>query len=133
MSWLRKWLCRLFGWFCGNPHIVSEFKAEIEMATATLSWTLPMTRDNGVVLDIGEIAFTAISMSADAGASFGPESNVLPTDPQTFVVDGLVVGEYLFRAVVVDTAGRRSFPAEVVGSVLAPPAAIADFTVVITD
>jgi hypothetical protein len=103
------------------------------MATATLNWTLPTTRDNGVSLTIDEIKHVAVSMSADGGSTFGPESFVLPNEPQTFVVSNLVVGEYLFRVVVEDTAGRRSFPAEVVGNVLAPPAAIADLTVSIVD
>lgn len=124
---------RLLTRFCRYPCRVNNFKAEIDMATATLSWTLPTTREGGAPLDISEISHTAISMSADAGASFGPESNVLPTDPQTFVIGSLVVGEYLFRAVVVDIDGRRAFPAEVVGNVLAAPAAIADLTVVIVD
>ena len=133
MNWLRDFLCRIFGWWCRKPGIVIDFKTEIEMASATLSWTLPTTREGGAALDITEIQHTLISMSVDGGATFGPEAAVLPTDPQTFLVDNLVVGDYVFRAVVEDTAGRRSVPADQTGSVLAAPSAIADLAVVITE
>jgi hypothetical protein len=133
MNWLRELFCRLFKWWCRKPGPVIGLKAEIDMATATLTWTLPTTRENGVSLDISEIRHTLISMSADGGATFGSEAAVLPTDPQTFVVDNLVVGNYVFRAVVEDTDGRRSVPTDQIGSVLAAPSGLADFSVVITD
>lgn len=103
------------------------------MAQATLNWTLVSTRDDGSPLAPTDIAFTGISMSADGGASFGPEAQVLPTEAQEFVVDGLVPGTYIFRGVVQDVDGRRSGDAEASGSVLAAPSAIADLTVTITE
>jgi hypothetical protein len=101
------------------------------MARATLNWSLPTTRVNGDALTPGEIAFTDISMSADGGANWAPPIQVPSDAVQTFVVDDLTPGTYLFRATVEDTDGRRSADAEVSGSVLAEPAAIADLTVTI--
>lgn len=101
------------------------------MARATLNWTLPTTRVNGKTLTPGEIAFTDISMSVDSGANWAPPIQVPSDAVQTFVVDDLTPGTYMFRATVEDTDGRRSADAEVAGSVLAEPAAIADLTVVI--
>lgn len=101
------------------------------MGRATLNWTLPTEREDGVALDVSEILRTDISMSADGGTNFSPTSPVLPTDPQTFVVDNLTAGSYLFRATVIDTLGQPSGDAEVTGSILAPPAAIADLSVTI--
>jgi hypothetical protein len=101
------------------------------MARATLNWTLPVTRENGVTLDVSEIMGTEISMSADGGANYSPVVVVASDIPQTFVVDNLTAGEYVFRATVVDTADRRSSDAEVTGSILASPAAIADLSVTI--
>jgi hypothetical protein len=133
MNWLRRLFCRLFGWFCPIPATITDLTLEITMSTATLNWTIPTVRADGAPMDISEVSHVAISMSADGGANFGPESNVLSTDPQTFVVDSLVPGNYIFRAVVVDTDGRRSGDADQVGNVLAPPGVITDLSVIITD
>lgn len=111
---------------------VSNFNLEIDMAKATLNWTLPTQRVNGVALDPAEIDRTDIMMSADGGANFSPPAPVTPDVPQTFEVDNLTAGEYVFRAIVVDTDGRTSDIAEVTGSVLDAPAAIADLSVTIT-
>lgn len=101
------------------------------MARATLNWTLPTTRVNGTPLATSEIDRTDIMMSADGGANFSPPAAVPPTGPQEFVVENLDVGDYLFRAIVVDTGGRVSGADEVTGSVLAAPSAIADLSVII--
>jgi hypothetical protein len=78
------------------------------MARATLNWTLPTTRVDGAALAQGDIDFTDISMSADGGANFSPPIQVPADAAQTFVVDDLVGGTYIFRAVVQDMQGRRS-------------------------
>ena len=134
MRWWRKlirWLLRLLGLIDDRPMPVSNMTLEIEMGRATLNWTLPIERADGVPLPASEIAQTDISMSADGGANFSPTSPVLPTDPQTFVVDNLTAGTYLFRATVIDTLGQASGDAEVTGSILAPPTAITDLSVTI--
>ena len=134
MSWWRKlirWLLRLLGINDDRPKPVSNMTLEIEMGRATLNWTLPTEREDGVALDVSEILRTDISMSADGGANFSPTAPVLPTDPQTFVVDNLTAGSYLFRATVIDTLGQPSGDAEVTGSILAPPTAITDLSVTI--
>jgi hypothetical protein len=84
-------------------------------------------------MDPSEIAHTAISMSADGGANFSPESPVLPTDPQTFVIDSLVPGTYIFRFVVVDVDGRRSANLEELGVVLSAPGVVTDVVVTIEE
>jgi hypothetical protein len=84
-------------------------------------------------MDPSEIAHTAVSMSADGGVSFSPEVPVLPTDPQTFVVDSLVPGSYIFRFVVEDVDGRRSANVEEPGVVLSAPGVVTDVTVTIEE
>lgn len=80
----------------------------------------------------GDIDFTEISMSADGGANFTPPVQVPADAVQTFVVDELVGGTYIFRAVVQDMQGRRSANADATGEVaVADPSAIADLTVTI--
>lgn len=101
------------------------------MARATLNWTLPTTRANGDPLMLVEIVETEISMSADGGTNFSPPISVPSDAVQTFVVDDLAVGTYIFRAVVIDTDGRRSAEAEAGASVLDAPSAIADLSVTI--
>jgi hypothetical protein len=101
------------------------------MARATLNWSLPTTRVNGDPLAATDIAFTDISMSADGGANWAPPIQVPSDAVQTFVVDDLTPGTYLFRATVEDTDGRRSADAQAQGDVLSEPSAIADLTVTI--
>jgi hypothetical protein len=102
------------------------------MARATLNWTLPTTRVDGAALAQGDIDFTDISMSADGGANFSPPIQVPADAAQTFVVDDLVGGTYIFRAVVQDTQGRRSANADQTADVtIADPSAIADLTVTV--
>jgi hypothetical protein len=103
------------------------------MARVTLNWTLPDTRTNGAALPQSAISHTDISMSADGGANFSPPAEVPSDGDQKFEVDGLTFGDYIFRAVVEDNAGRRSDDADVTGTILAPPSAIADLTVTITE
>ena len=135
MSWWRRfiqWLLRLLGRQNDRPKPVSNMILEIDMSRATLNWTLPTTREGGALLDVTEITGTEISMSADGGVTFSPVVLVTAIEPQTFVVDNLTAGDYVFRATVVDTGGRRSTDADVTGSVLAPPSPIADLSVTIT-
>lgn len=86
---------------------------------------------NGAPLDVSELDYTDISMSADGGANWAPPIQVPADAVQTFVVDDLTPGSYLFRATVQDKAGRRSADADVAGEVLAEPSAIADLSVTI--
>jgi len=134
MSWwlkLVRWLLRLLGLINDRPMPVSNMTLEIEMGRATLNWTLPTTREDGVALDVSEIMGTEISMSADGGANYSPVVVVASDVPQTFVVDNLTAGTYAFKATVVDTADRRSVDAVVTGTLLAAPAGIDDLSVTI--
>ena len=102
------------------------------MAQATLNWSLPTTRADGSALAVGDIAHTAISMSADGGSNWSAEAPVGPTGAQTFSVGNLTGGTYMFRAVVVDVDDRRSANTEVSADVaITAPSAIADLTVTI--
>lgn len=102
------------------------------MARATLTWTLPTTRIDGATLNPEDIKHTEISMSADGGENFSPPVEVPSDGVQTFSVDGLVGGSYLFKAVVVDMQLRRSADADTAGAIeLTAPSAISDLSVVI--
>lgn len=101
------------------------------MARATLNWTLPTTRVNGAALTPAEIDRTDIMMSADGGNTFSTPVQVPSDAVQTFVIDNLDPGDYVFRAIVIDTDGRASASADVTGAVLAAPSAIGDLTVTI--
>jgi len=77
------------------------------MRNALVSWTLPTTRESGGPLAESEISGVEISLSADLGANF-TVLNLVPLPGLTLLVPDLVVGDYIFRGVWVDTAGRRS-------------------------
>jgi hypothetical protein len=108
------------------------------MSNARLNWTLPTTRVGGVALDVTDIEFVEILMSADGGNNFGGVVQAPPSVLEHVVAD-LASGTYIFKAIVQDTEGRRS--AEVtraaeVGDgglppVVGPPTAVPSFTVTI--
>lgn len=134
MNWflrLLRWLLRLLGIVNDNPRPPS-LTLEIDMARATLTWTLPTERVDGRPLDPSDIASTRIEMSADGGANFVEAATVPPTEPQVFVVEDLSVGDYVFRATVFDTDGRNSAPAEATGTVLGNPNPVGDLAVTIS-
>lgn len=87
------------------------------MANVRVKWTLPTTRQSGLPLQVSDIAAVEIAQSADGGASFGVIDVLPPTTLETVVQD-LEPGEWFFRGVVVDKAGRRSDPKS--GSVVVP-------------
>lgn len=80
------------------------------MANVKVRWVLPTVRQSGRPLDISQIAGAEIAISADAGATFSVDG-VYPPDVTETVFSELEAGDWLFRCVVIDTAGRRSNPA----------------------
>ncbi len=103
------------------------------MKNALVTWTLPTTRESGLSLDPADIANVEVSMSGDLGANFTPVTTVLPSDPQEAAVSDLDIGDWIFRLIVVDTAGLQSVavdvPAVVDGT---PPGAVTNAGVVLT-
>lgn len=77
------------------------------MANVKVMWTLPVVRQSGKPLPAGDIASVEIAQSADGGANFGV-IDVVPPNVLELVVTDLEPGDWFFRGVVVDTAGRRS-------------------------
>jgi hypothetical protein len=77
------------------------------MKNATLSWTLPTTRESGNPLTEAEILHVEIAISADAGANYSVLDNVPPGVTELLVPD-LEAGGWKFHLTVVDTALRRS-------------------------
>lgn len=134
MNWLLRllrWLLELLGLINRDP-LPPRVKLEMDMARATLTWTLPTQRVDGRPLDPTEIDRTEIRMSADGGANFSDPPVIVPPDAvQTFVADNLVAGDYVFRATVFDTDGRNSAPSDATGTVLGNPEPVSDLTVVI--
>lgn len=72
-----------------------------------VSWDLPTTRESGLPLDPADIQHVEVLLSADLGATFTPINNIVPPDTDILVPD-LDIGDWIFRLVVVDTAGRSS-------------------------
>lgn len=88
------------------------------MANVKLTWTLPTVRKpSNRPLPVDEIAGVEIAASADGGATFAVLDVLPPTVLET-IVNELEPGEWFFRAVVVDKAGKRSAPKT--GSILVP-------------
>lgn len=101
------------------------------MATATLSWTLPVARTDTTALDPADIASVdvfddlgdgngAVSIGSVAGAATGFSTPVLS------------VGTHRFTVVVNDTTGHKSAPSNVavldVPATLASPNAVTDLS-----
>jgi len=101
------------------------------MKSATISWVLPLVRDDGEALDPADIDFVDVGMSADLGQTFGDLTQVLPTDPQNVFVPDLEIGDWHFRFVVQDSKGDRSMEVFYVVSVpdeRAAPGIVTDVT-----
>jgi hypothetical protein len=79
------------------------------MANVRVAWTLPTTRQSGKPLSPADIAGVELAQSADGGANFGVIDTLPPTTTST-LVNELEPGDWYFRGVVIDTAGRRSSP-----------------------
>lgn len=77
------------------------------MANVKLKWSLPTTRQSGKPLAPADIQSVELAQSADGGNSFGV-IDVLPPSVLETTVNELEPGEWFFRGVVVDSAGRRS-------------------------
>lgn len=82
------------------------------------TWVLPTVRDSGGPLPITEIDRTDIEVSLDAGATWTPLISVASGNTQEFFLPDAAPGQWDFRGVVFDTAGRFSPP--VGGSVVVP-------------
>ncbi len=87
------------------------------MANVRITYQLPDTRQSGRPLPVSEISGVEIAQSADGGATFGVIDVLPPTTLETVVTE-LEPGEWFFRGVVVDTAGKRSAPK--FGSIVVP-------------
>lgn len=72
-----------------------------------VSWDLPTTRESGLPLDPADIQHVEVLLSADLGATFTSINNIAPPATDITVPD-LDIGDWIFRLVVVDTAGRQS-------------------------
>lgn len=79
------------------------------MANVRLRWILPSVRQNGRPLDVSSIAGTEIAISANGGADF-TVTDVVPSPVTELVINELEPGTWVFRGVVLDSAGRRSNP-----------------------
>jgi hypothetical protein len=134
MSWWKRfirWLLRLLGLYGVDrrPKPASNLTLEIEMGRATINWSLPTERMDGVPLAFEEVLGSHISMSADGGVNFGPEVfRTAVVGVQEFIVDNLTAGTYTVRVVIEDTDDRRADDADVTGSILAAPKPAANLT-----
>ncbi|HYT43892.1 MAG TPA: hypothetical protein VEP90_16250, partial [Methylomirabilota bacterium] len=116
------------------PRKPTHLKVKLNMATATLTWTLPTTRTDGSVLNTSDIASVSVfDVSTEdpshhmIGTAIGPAT--------TFTTDTLTVGFHNFTVGVVDTAGHVSADSNVasveVKFTLADPSPAADLTAVL--
>lgn len=98
------------------------------MSTATLTWTLPTARTDGVALSPDEIASVSIFDSASAT----PDVPIMVTQGAvtSFTTDVLSVGVHNFTVIVNDTTGHSSAASNsasvTVSATLANPAAVTD-------
>lgn len=103
------------------------------MATATLSWTNPTSRTDGVALSPDEIASVDIFDSAETDPT-QPIGRV-PGAGTSFTTGLLTVGTHGFTAVVNDVNGHKSAPSNsavaIIEATQANPAAITDLSVVV--
>jgi hypothetical protein len=72
-----------------------------------VSWDLPTTRESGLPLDPADIQHVSVELSADLGTTFTPINDIAPPATDITVPD-LDIGDWIFRLIVVDTAGRLS-------------------------
>ena len=77
------------------------------MKNVRISWDLPTTRESGFPLNVSEIAYVEVFLSADLGANFVSLNQVVPPTVDLFIPD-VDVGEWIFRLVVVDTEDKQS-------------------------
>jgi hypothetical protein len=91
------------------------------MRNVKVVWALPSVRASGGPLDISEIAGVELAISGDAGQNFTVTDPPFPTSVTETVFPDLAVGEWLFRGVVIDTAGRRSNPVIAAITIEPPP------------
>lgn len=78
------------------------------MRNVRISWDLPTTREQGGPLDVSEINYVEVELSADGGANFSPVDQVSPpaTDIQ---INDLPFGDtYVVRLRVLDQSLRAS-------------------------
>jgi hypothetical protein len=103
------------------------------MSTATLTWSNPTTRTDGVALAPNEI------VGVDIFDSGSPTPDVaignVPGPGTTFTTDVLSVGNHGFTVVVNDSTGHKSAPSNIAAAVivatLAAPMAVTDLAAVV--
>lgn len=104
------------------------------MADIEITWDLPTERQSGGPLDLNDIDYTAVEISADGGTNYTEIDRVPRASDQRFVQTEVEAGTWLFRLAVYDTAGERG-AAHVESVDIAdetPPAAVMNVTVNIT-
>ncbi|BES71675.1 hypothetical protein RE428_26930 [Marinobacter nanhaiticus D15-8W] len=79
---------------------------------ATLSWTAPLTRQDGSALSLGEIDHYEINYGQ--APEFLDLSVTVPGDTASYTFENLGIGTWYFTVEVVDTDGLSSPPSEVV-------------------
>lgn len=99
------------------------------MANLRVKWVLPTTRQSGKPLPSGEVAYTRIELSADAGANWVKLGDFPPATLETLVQD-LDFGTWQVRGTVFDVAGRPSVPLvkEVTNADTTPPSVLGGLT-----
>ena len=81
------------------------------MANVRLQWVLPTTKfPSGKPLAVADVAGFEVAISADGGASYAVTDVFPPTVLETVFTD-LEPGQWNFRGVTVDKAGRRGVDA----------------------
>jgi hypothetical protein len=101
------------------------------MANVRLTWGLPTVRGSGKPQDPALLSGVEIAVSSDGGQTF-TVTDLFPPAVLTTDFTDLEPGEWFFRGVAIDTAGRRG-PASVSSVSLAdtsPPGPLSAFTVV---
>lgn len=79
------------------------------MSNLRIRYDLPAFRADGRPLPASEIAYVAVSISADNGTTFAEVARVAPPTREYLQTD-LDPGLWFFRFVVVDTLGQSSAP-----------------------
>lgn len=93
-------------------------------ATATITWTHPTQRENGVSLALSEIKQTNIDYGICVGSALPatPQTVVVPAPATTTTITGLGYGTWCFAGQTVDTGLLESVNSTVAQKViLAPP------------
>lgn len=108
MSWWQ-WLVGLFR---RPPGRVTNVRFRITMKEISLSWDIPVVREDGSAMPVSEIAHTEVTLSTDGGKTFAALAQVKPDAIQTVKRSPAPDGAYLFRLVVVGINGKKGKPVD---------------------